>query len=314
MTIIMAFRNLWRRKRRTVVTALSVSFGMWLAILAVGIREDTYSRLIETSTKMGFGHMSLVSKEFLEGHRGRGRIVASPSLIRNIMADENIVFTIPRMMGEAVVATAKKSTGAGYLAIDPALDTGEYNIFTEHITVGQPLSARPKDGCLVGQTLARRFDLKIGSQLIYTTTDASGQVGSWMARVVGVFSVGNEEVDGHLVVLPLQTLRQQLGYSEDEATFLAIYGKKNLDVESVYEKLKVRWHSQDSDIIPWYVSQPDLASYIRIDKVIYRLLIFFIGIIVAAGVFSTMIMNIVERRRELGTMLALGLSPLSLFL
>lgn len=314
MLINQAYRNLWRRKRRTLITASSIGFGVWLAILTIGTRENTYQRLMAISAKSGLGSLTIATEGFLRNDFLTKRVANVAKIRHRLREMPELKGSMARIVGEAVVATSDQSTGAGFMAIDPVTDTKEYNIFNQRLVSGDNLSACQDDGALMGRLMARRLGLELGGEFIYTTTTKEGEVTSLLGSLCGIFLTGNEEIDGHFMVLPLKATRKNLGFLPTEASYLALYVKDAHKIDAVYDRLRGNWSYKEAKIFHWQQTQPDLAGFFKADQLMYRALIIFIAIIIASGIFTCMIMNIMERKRELGTMLAVGMYPVSLFL
>lgn len=312
MILKLATRNIWRNRQRTLITASSVAFGVWLAVFFVGTREHTYQRLIDASSKMGVGHIAVTPPDFFDLPSPSKRLSNSKEIIDSVENIKGIKAVLPRITGTAVVATSVKSTGVSYIGIDPMVEKPEFNVFTASIVKGKNLDSTTGYDALIGDDFARRLNLSLGEKFVYTASDSQGQVISQLARVKGVFHVGSSELDGHVLVLPIDMIRKTLGYKYNEISIVSIYTKdvkKSLPLRDlIHAKL-----NHKGDTVHWTESQPDLADYIRMDNAINKMLVLFVGIIITTGILCTMMMSIFERRRELGVLLAIGLSPIKVF-
>ena len=207
MSITFASRNLWRHRRRTLITAMSVAFGVWLCVVFVGTRQSTYDRLVAAGTKAGYGHVMIARRGYLETPSAAIRF-AFEGPLKDLAADsEAIRSAVPRILSNAVVMTSGKNTGAALLGIDAAKENGDNNLFLQGLTVGKPWAAEDELGCLVGAAMAEHLKLEPGSKIVYTTTDLNGQMVSHLSYVRGIFRTGSFEFDGHLVLLPLAALQ-----------------------------------------------------------------------------------------------------------
>lgn len=299
-----ASRSFRRNRRRSLITASSVAFSVWLAVVFLGTRKSTYLRLLDAGTRAGYGHLTIANPAYFETQSGHSRIEVS-SILAKISVIPGIRAILPRISSRAVIATANKSTGAALLGIDPTRESPDTNLMLASHVKGQILTADDTSGCYAGSALAEHLGVEIGGKIVYTTTATDGEMVSQVAYLRGTFRTGSGEIDNHTVLLPLKKLRETLAYGDDEVSFLAVYADQEADLP-VIPRL-------DRAIVKsWFETLRDLANFMRIDDVVHRILLFFIGLIVASGILNTMMLSVLERRRELGVMLALGMTPLQL--
>ncbi len=309
----LAGRNLWRNRRRTLVTAASVAFGVWLAVLFVGTRQATYHRLLDASARTGLGTVTLASPAAFSDDDRPSRLGGVARLAELARATPGVEAAVARSLASAVVATATRSAGAQVFGIEPGRESAATSLYLAGLASGEPLASGDGLGCLIGELMAERLGLHVGSKLVYTTSDAGGGLSEQGATVRGLFRTGSAELDGHVLVVALEALRLTLGQGPDEASIVAVYPSPGQDPGDLGDRLARSLASDQVQVFPWQETQAELARYVQIDSVVYRLIVGFIAIIIASGILNTMMMNVTERRRELGIMLAVGLSPLALF-
>lgn len=302
----MAVRSFRRNRRRTLITASSVAFSVWLAVVFVGTRQSTYARLLDAGTRAGYGELTIARRAHFEG-AGAGSRVALEAAEAQLAGLKGVRAAHPRVVTRAVVATATKSTGAALFGFEPAGERADTNLMLAAHLAGERLSPGDVQGCYAGAALAEHLGLELGGKLVYTTTAVSGEMVSQVAYLRGIFRTGSGELDGHTLLLPLESLRQTLGYGSSEASFVAVYFDEG-------KEPRLPAATGDVEIQSWRETLPDLASFMRIDEAFYRVLLLFIALIVASGILNTMMLSVLERRRELGVMLALGMTPAGLVL
>lgn len=303
----LAFRNLWRRKRRTLITATSIGFGLWLSVLMIGIQESTYQRFVHTGSQGGFGYLTVGASGFSPSRAQVSKLPPNSDLRQRLEAVPGVNQVLPRRVGEAVLQSITRNTGAAWMAVDPALETKASNLFCLHLIEGL-CSAEWRRGALVGQTLAQNLKVKVGDQLIYTIQHMAGQSISLMTEVQGIFLTGSDDLDGHLFMLPLEELNAQLPPEAQRLSFYALFVDNSYEVDRLRPQLE-KLIQPGEELLSWKETQPDLVSYFAANRMMYYTMLAFIGLIIASGVSTCMNMNIIERRRELGTLLALGMYP-----
>ncbi len=310
MLFKMAWRNLWRSKRRTMLTSISVAFGFWLAASVLGMQEHSYTRMVDVGAMMGSGHVMVQPLGFHREPSLDKRLTHARQTLETIGELSEVRAAVPRVTGQAMFATGRKARGGQFLAFDPVLEGAENNFFLRHIVEGDTFESSREKGVIVGQKLADNLGLKLGKKLMYTTSVSRGEIVSDVARVRAIFRTRVLEVDSGVVLLPIDSARSALGFGPDEFSQIAILTHRQESAADVRDALLASLAPDPNrEVLTWSQAQPDLASFIAVDKSMNTLFFLFIGALIAAGILNTVLMSMLERRREFGVMLALGMSP-----
>ena len=305
----MAWRNLWRQKRRTIITSGSVAFGVFLAFTLTGIAENSYFRIVDTGATMGTGHV-VIQPDGWDLHPSLDRTVPHADRLREqAVADPRVRASLVHVRGQAMFASGAKSAGGACLAVDPANESAPVNLFLRCIDQGKMFDAADGKGAVIGKRLAERLGVRLGKKLVYTTTDKRGDIVSDVVRVTGIFRTGVEEVDASTVLLPINRVRKTLGYDADEATTVSILLQDQKDAADVAAGLSAALAQQPVTVLTWDQAAPDLAGLIAVDRGMGRLFQLFVGLLIAAGILNTILMSVLERQREFGVMMAVGMPP-----
>ena len=310
----LAWRNLWRHKRRTLITASSIAFGVLLAVTFTGAGDYFYTRMIDAGANMGMGHITLAAPDYNRAPSSKKYLKQVTELKQKIIQLNEVKGVLARIHGQAMFASARKSVGGMFMAIDPQQENTNNNLFLKAMIAGGMSTDDSKKGIVLGIDLARKLKLDVGKKVVYTTTDKTGEIVSAIARVSGLFQTGAIEIDGALAILPLKTAQQILGYKPDQVSVLAVtlYDQRNSYL--LRDKLQKMAEFKNVDVLNWQQTQPDLAGMIAVDKSSNHVSQLLIAMLVSAGILNTMLMSVLERKREFGVMMALGMSPRNLFL
>jgi ABC-type lipoprotein release transport system permease subunit len=307
MILKLAWRNLWRNKRRTMITIVSISFGFLLTIVFTSLSDGSYGRMIDIAASMGSGHITVEPAGYRDNPGSDKVISDTGALMEKLALVKGVTALRERVVGQGMAASAIDSAGMGFIAIDPARENDNLYFF-KHIKAGSNL---PEDGAyaLIGSLMAKQLDLKPGRKLVITTTDRQGQVVNFLVKVSGIFSTGVNEADSNLVIMPIGFVRSQIGYSPGESSHIAIYVKQRWDSEIIAEKMMPIAKNYGGVSLPWSVILPDFSGYIKMDmtaSVIFQVFLFFV---IAAGILNTILMGVTERMREFGIMVSMGMTP-----
>src|SRR6476646_7857262 len=118
----MAWRNLWRNRRRTVITLSSLAFGVMTAVTFTSITDQSLGDAIDLAARMSNGHVTVQERDYRDSPSLERSITADDALRARLAADGDVAKVVPRISGQLVVATATDSFGAGFVALDPTLD------------------------------------------------------------------------------------------------------------------------------------------------------------------------------------------------
>lgn len=309
----MAWRNLWRRKRRTFITAFSIAFGVMLAVTFTGSGDYVYTNMIDSSAKMGMGHITIEAKGYNQSPSLNKILSNTVDIRQQVLNIAEAKSAIPRIMGQAMFATARKTIGGAFLAVDPELESPEFNLVLKSMVHGSIFTDTQGRGIVIGKRMASKLKLELGKKLVYTTTDSHGEIVSAIARVSGIFETGVSEVDSSLVLLPMDSVRKVLDYGPEDVTFVAITIKDQRYTDEVLGKIALEVSSPEREILSWKQTQPDMAGLVAMDRGSNYITQVLIGLLIAAGILNTLLMSVLERRREFGVMMAVGMSASILF-
>lgn len=284
-----------------------------LAVTFTGSGDYTYTNMIDTGASMGMGHVTVEPAGYHLKPTLDKRLSGVGILREKIVALDGVVDATIRITGQAMFASARKSVGGAFIAVDPALESEQNNLLLRSMVNGSLFSDRGGRGIVIGSRLAKKLQVNIGNKVVYTTTDAEGEIVSNIARVTGIFTTGESTIDGIMALLPISTMQETLSYASDEATVIAVVIKDQRHAEAMRDEIAATFGVNESEVLTWKKSQPDLAAVIAFDKAANYISQLLVGLLIAVGILNTMLMSVLERTREFGIMMAVGMSPKVLF-
>jgi ABC-type lipoprotein release transport system permease subunit len=211
-----------------------------------------------------------------------------------------------------MLATAAQNYGAAFLAFDPRDEDESTLSVIEALVEGELFRSSRDGGIILGKRLAENLDAGLGRKVVYTLTDKNGEIVQEAVRVSGIVQTGAPSVDAGLCLLPIDRLRGALGYRPDEAVQVGVFLRDHRRADAVATRLGEALGAQVS-ALPWHQLQPELSGFITIKVAGARFMEAVIMVLVAAGIFNTLFVSVMERVREFGIMLAIGFSPARLF-
>ncbi|MCB9755463.1 MAG: ABC transporter permease [Myxococcales bacterium] len=307
-----AWRNLWRQRRRTLLTLSSIVFGFFLAVMFTSLQDRSFADMIDTAARMGTGHVALQHPEFADSPSLQKTVLDSAALIETASATPGVRRAVPRVMGHATLATARDNFGALLMAYDPAREDETTMRFGEALVEGEMLTDARDKGLVLGQRLAHNLGVTLGKKVVFTAMNKDGDVVSGMGRVKGVIKTGAPSLDATLCLVGLDTARASLGYAPGESSAIAVFVNDSRGSAEVARRLGARV-GDGVAAVTWDDNRPQLSGFIAMKVGGARFMELIIGVLVTAAIFNTLFVSVMERLREFGIMLAIGFSPRQLF-
>jgi len=308
----MAWRNLWRHKRRTIITLSSISLAVMLSVIGTGMNDRIWKDVVDMAARVGGGHVTIQHPEYADKPTLTRTVTDTDKKAALAKKNENVDRVVSRIVGQTLLSTAYDSFGAGFIAYDPTQEDTSTLSILEAVKEGRGFTSPGQRGILLGATLARNLGAKLGRKVVYTMSNKNGEIVHGLARVTGIIKSGSPSVDLGLCLLPIGSVRKELGYAPDEATQVAVFLRDNRKSGAVARQLIKSLKGEDA-VLNWQKTQPDLDSLIAMKKggmVFFEMLIL---TLCAAGIFNTVFVSVMERLREFGIMMAIGLAPWRLF-
>ena len=308
----MAWRNLWRNRRRTYITLSAIVFGVFLAVIMMAMQDRNWADMIRLAARLGAGHVTIQHPEYLDTPTLTRTVQGTDALKRLAADDPHVIRVVERITGFTMLATARENVGAGFIAVSPEQEDDETLSLIEAIVDGEFFGSSTDGGIVLGERLASNLDVELGSKLVYTLTDKEGEIVSALARVSGIVRTGSPSVDAGICLLPLDAVREVVGFARDEAIQIAAFVDDQRASDAVVAALGAA-APRDVAVLAWHELQPDLAVFIAMKVGGAKVMMLVLAVLVAAGIFNTLFVSVMERLREFGIMLAVGFSPGQLF-
>ncbi|MCJ7499402.1 ABC transporter permease [bacterium] len=305
MVMKLAFRNLRRNLRRSLLTVTAIALGTALALFSIGLGDGGHRQMIENGVRIGQGHLTVQREGFLESPSSSLYIRDPGPFLDAVTLSPYVDNAYPRIRGEGILATAAGAEGVMFQGIDPAMP-GEATIFRDSLTEGEFLTDFNAAQVVLGKKLADRLKLALGKKVVLTTQDAGGEITSTLVRVKGIFRSGSGTIDGSICLMPMGYLQKALGMGEG-VTSIAIYLHNPFKQEEALADIGRQLPPGPEHLYEWQTLQPDLRDYVVIDDAFGYMIYAIVLLIVAIGVLNTILMSVMERRREIGILTAVGM-------
>lgn len=307
MILRIAFRNTLRQKRRTALTLLTILGGFTLASISIGWSDGTYGYLIDMFTSDRLGQIEIHRKGYLDRPSLYDRIRSYKSIGRTLRDVKGVKSWAPRIFSAGLASLNDKTAGVQLIGIDPEREE-KTTKFSNKIKQGLPLSQSPSQEVLLGKGLAKILGAAIGDEIVFVTQAADGSVANDVFKLSGIVETGDETTDRLGFYLNLVDAQKLLA-TGDEVHEIIITVQSLKRVGEVTEAIRTALNDSALDVQPWQVFAKSFYVAMKADQKGMWIMLFVIILIVAVGVLNTVLMSVLERRREYGLMKALGTRP-----
>lgn len=316
--IMLAWRNLWRHRRRTLITLSSIGIGFGLAVLFIGIGDGSHNSMIRNAINLGEGHITVQPRGYLEAPANHKYLANGQTLERQITGLKIPGTVSPRISLQVLASTANNSVGAALEGMEISGDP-RVGMLKPQLIEGHWLEAGDHRGVLIGDGMARKLKAKIGSKIVLMAGKQGGDSQAQLGRVRGIFDSHVDELDDYLILSDLNFSRRFLeGEGADPklepVTRFAIFLNDPDTMEHWKSVLKDSINNKDVAVLDWQEVMPQLVQFIVIDDAGNYVFLVIILVMVVFGIVNTVLMSVLERTREFGLLRALGLSRRHLLL
>lgn len=302
----LGYRNLWRNRRRTLLTMSAMAVATAMLILTMGIYDGMLWDMIEGATENYHGHVKITAKNYIE-KRQLQMTIPENGIGKNIADDPRVRGIAGRVHGFALLSFGESEAGhtqpAQLFGINP-VEERTVSRLHNNVIQGAYISDSASHEILLGKGLAKLLDAEIGGEVVAMGQGADGSIAADIFYVAGILDTSDPVRDAMLAVAGRKTL-QEMFVVENKLHELSISLHRSLDAQKWAEELKPGL--PDMDVTPWNEFLPQVGQILKVwgkIKFIFAVIFYFAVILISA---NTMYMALLERMREFGIMGALGM-------
>lgn len=320
MIFKIAWRNIWRNKRRSAIVLVSVIVGVITLIMQDGLSNGMIMQMLNNQIKMGIGHIQIHEKGYNDNKTIKNYI-ADPSVVENTLNHFLLIKAYSkRVLAQGLINSAYNSSGVTICGIQPELEANMTNIKSsliegnyitdKEVPIREGSRFKTKQ-IVIGKKLAEKLSVKIGNKISVMTNDPEGNRVSDLYRISGIFKTASSEFDKSIAFIHIENAQELLNLGSGIHEFSILLkntdsideARSNLsrDLGSKFEVLDYK------QILPLLLLQIDL----------YRESLFFInlifGLALIFGIINVMLMSVFERIPEIGVLMSIGMRNMKIF-
>ena len=301
----LAWRNLWRNRKRTLITMSSVLFAVFLAIIFTSMEKGSYERMIDSMVKYSTGYIQIQDVLYDE-EPSIDHTMLFDEEIRNLLEKHSsqISFYVPRLQNFALVATENNTRGSMIMGIDPEFEI-RLNDLTDDMVSGKFLK-RDDEGLLLARGLADILGVIPGDTLVLLGQGFQGVTAAGKYVVQGIIDLKIPELNNNVIYMSLGAAQWFYG-ADDRLTALIIMPENPKRTSqlaaSILDEIDREWYN----VLTWEELLEDLLTLMKFDVAGTMVMMFILYIVIAFGLFGTIVMMLLERQKEFALLFSLGM-------
>ena len=304
----LAWRNLWRNHRRTVIMLGAISIGAWAMIFLTALSQGMVTEMIRDGLSVLPGHVQVHQADFRDDPNITNYIPIPDSEIEARLASGHFTEWATRINVPAVITSERETRSVTLLGIDPEREKGF--TFVELDTIdGRFLDDVADSGIVIGRRLAERLETEVGKRVVIMSQDVGNEVADRGFRVVGVYRASLTSYEDNYALIGKRTAQELLGVG-DHVTEAVVMGDDYRDVSAERAEVESLFAGGDDVVInDWKQLDRYLSTTLSAMDGFVLIWVVIIFLALSFGLVNTLIMAVFERVREIGVMLALGMKP-----
>ena len=308
ISLRLAWRNLWRHKRRTWLTVGAMIFSNCLLVFSISLQFGSYDMMIDNTLQAFTGHIQLQHQQYLDNPKMRYTLPDISATAQSLRDELQLKNVGARAVGFALASSEDRSYGLQILGVEPLYETGVSSI-PGLVKEGRYLQKNSFDEIVIGSVLARNMKVKVGDELTFLGSGLDNSFAAGVVQIVGIFESGLPDLDRNMAQISL-TYFDDTFAMQGQGHSIAIRANHIDDVSNMQMRINTLFDKQqDIAVRHWDELQPGLKQAIQADMTSAWFMYIVLIILVAFSVLNTQLMSVLERTREFGTMMALGLRP-----
>ncbi len=310
MILAVAWRNIWRSKTRSLVIIVAICLGLASGIFYMAFYKGMVDQRINTAIKTEASHIQIHHKEYLTNPDKKFVIEHADSITKIVKTIAGVKATSSRILINTMIQSPTTGSGVKVTGIVPENEKLITNLYSK-IIEGSYFEEGKRNPIIIGKKLAEKLKIKLKSKVVITLQDMEGNMTGASFRVEGIFETSNTVFDEMSVFVRNSDIRRVMALNDNSVHEIAVLLDQNEQLEMADLALKSDF--PQLDIKTWREIMPDVSL---VESSFGLTMYIFIGIILLAllfGIINTMLMAVLERTKELGMLMAIGMNKFRVF-
>ncbi|MCK4677571.1 MAG: ABC transporter permease, partial [Bacteroidales bacterium] len=298
-----AWRNLWRNKRRTILTILSVFFAVFLALIMRSMQLGSYDMMVRSAVENSTGYIQIHAKGYWDDKSIDNTFVATDSLHQTVASSQYVTTTIPRIESFALASSGTQTKGIALIGTDMVKEDAVSGL-SKKIIRGHYLDTN-EEGVMVAEKLADYLKLDLNDSVVLISQGYHGITASGLYRIVGIIQFATPAMNNSMIYMGLPAI-QYFYAAPDRLTSLSIMLDDKDHLQQTVNELE-KLDAENLEVMTWKEMLPELVQGIQGDNISGIVMLGILYLVIGFGILGTILMMTMERKREFGIMVAVGM-------
>jgi putative ABC transport system permease protein len=309
MLIKLAWRNIWRNKKRSLITISAIFIAVFLCVLLRALQLGLYDNMINNVVGSYSGYIQIHSKGFWDEQIVDNSFSADKDFFNEIESIDGVSNTLQRIQSGSLASSSDLSKFVFVTGIQPSKESSLTN-WEKRLINGQLLKEESKS-LNIGKGVAKYFDLEIGDTLVLLGQGYHGMQAAGAYPVSGILDLKNPTLNKISVFMTLPQAQDFLS-AQNMITHLILNKKENKDEDAIALNVKNLIDNEVYEVMTWREMIPELEQTIKADSAGGLIMVFILYMIVTFGIFGTVLMMTQERKYEFGVLVSIGMKKIRL--
>ena len=302
----LAWRNLWRNHRRTLIMLAAISIGVWAMIFLTAVMRGMVDDMVLGSIQTLPGHVQIHHASYRDDPSVANSIGSPDQALLAALAAEEVVAWTERVKVPAMISSERDARGVTLVGMDPEAEL-PLTTLADEIVEGRYLEGVDDGGLLIGAKLASRLETRLGKRVVVMSQDPDNEIADRGFRVVGIYRAKLQATE-EMYVYAGRAVVQKMLRLESRVSEIAVLGENYRDVDALYAGLE-QAASAELEVLPWFELDTYMGAAMTMMDGFVLVWMVVVFIALSFGLVNTLVMAVFERVREIGMMQALGMRP-----
>ena len=308
ISVRLAWRNIWRQPRRTWLTAGAIIFSNILLVFIISVQLGVYQLMLNKTLGIVTGHLQVQHADYLDDQDIRQVVPQARKIAGELRSGTGLQSIAARAEAFVISASAERTYGIRIIGVEPDFEPHVSSIPGD-VVQGRYLSDPNVPEIVIGAGLARNLKVEVGDELTILGSGLDGSFAAAVVVVVGFFESGLNDLDRSLAQVPLEFFQETFAMRES-AHSVVLLGSSLFGVDTIIEAVRpLLPRGHDLTLLDWNDLQPGLMQAIQADLIGAWFMYGILVILVAFSVLNTQLMSVLERTKEFGVVMSLGMTP-----
>ncbi len=305
-----AWRNIWRNRVRSLVVIIALALGLWAGTFTSGFYEGMMKQKVDDVIQSELSHFQVHDTAFRDELIVTHFMEDATEIQRSIEQNSNVISTSGRVIATSMMASANKTGGVKLIGIDPEEEKRTTQL-DQKLQEGAYFEGIKRNPILVSRKMAEEYKLKLRSKVVMTFQDLNGEIVASSFRVVGLYSSGNGMLDEVNAYARRSDLQGLIGLAPEQYHQVAVL----IDDHQLAESIAGSYQEQHPhlEVLPWLDLAPGMRYMVEASGTFAYIIVAIILIALLFSVVNTMLMAVLERTREIGMLMAVGMNKSKVF-